>query len=87
MSRLEKKFAVLNRSRRGAEQESIFLDETGTRAGAEAVFSNKVVTSLVKFFKIKTGVYQKLESINFLKPGVPSGVEVKTLEVGAELEL
>ena len=43
----------------GAEQESLFLFETGAEAE---------VTSHVKFFKSKAGVYQEFESINFSKP-------------------
>ena len=54
------------------------------RAGAEAEVSHEVVINQVKFFKSIIGVYQELESIHFLKPGVIPGAGIKILKSGVE---
>ena len=54
--------------------------------GADAVVPNEVVTSHMKFLKSKAGVYQELESINFVIPEVTLGTGIKALEPGAEEE-
>ena len=79
-SQIRMEFAILRRIE--AEQESNFFYETG--AGSRVL--NKIVTSHFKFFESKTEVYQELESINFLKPGVTAGAEVKTLKPEAKYE-